>query len=940
MALTDLYIGCLLVFGLLILIASIDDLIIDVLVACKLKKPRIPLFKPSTRPKRRTKNPKISVCIANWHEADVLKPMVEGNLKNLKYDNFQLVLGVYPNDEETVRVAATLARAHPKHVKVVINRRNGPTSKGQMLNEVFANLFLDEDTAPDLAVIHDSEDMIAPSSFGLYAQLSRDYAMIQIPVFSLDSRNRSLVGASYMEEFAERHSREMLLRSQLGAFVPSAGVGTCIRKDLILHFLKKRSRVLRPDSITEDYILGAEAHADGFKTTFAAFRDPHHSGNPIIATLEYFPKDLWASIRQKTRWVYGISFESTAKLGWHKRPGWNLFFQYRDRKGAITNILPLISLFLLGIGLIGRPDMSHLGTFLTAGLFLVLIANTLNIFVRIIIKALAFRDVYGYFNILGLLTRWPVSLVVNAIAVLRAWNMFLVESRFASREVSWAKTMHEIPLSFDFITEPGRTLSPVPVEAKGRRWQYDSTQAVYSTVATIGVVGLALALVWPEPEQRLAQQPATELVPEIVTASLQSPRQQERPILDSSAEAPQVNRNELIIQKQDQTNRISTPQSLREHLIFNSHRNLEDAVRKQLIRVAAAEDLIVARAAISRQELNFVEPENKRRPAQMAFGHASQKKNTSKQHRKALNRARKSLSSITARDKHILKYYRLVANTATNRRQRIQHVATQAIQKSSSEDKKIKFLADIMQESVITKRQRRHMMMAFLSGTAGDSQHTDITISARSSLFASKSVDDAVLRKMRLSDYSRTDTVDLLRTHKSGSAQARIHAEASIHAGKRSDQLIMARATNSVIARTTSAEAKKDQTSAAPTRTASAEFGDLIVVYARKITRDQIRAAQKHNQQLLSAAMAENVLRDDNKPNSTRVSILVRKAQQRANAWLRRNNLTLSDIGLVKKRRRSCQDLLCVDGILGNKTKTVLIAIGERDSGFLQRKPP
>ena len=716
----DIYIGCLLVFGVLILIASIDDLIIDVLVALKLNIPRIPDFKPSKNAKAKTK-PKIAVCIANWHEADVLKPMVEGNLRNLQYDNYQLVLGVYPNDEDTVRVAEALEKAHPKHVKVVINRRNGPTSKGQMLNEVFARLYIDESTAPDLVVIHDSEDMIAPSSLELYADLSSDYAMIQIPVFSLDSRNRSLVGASYMEEFAERHTREMLLRSQLGAFVPSAGVGTCIRKDLIQHFLAKRARVLRPDSITEDYILGAEAHADGFKATFAAFRDPRHSGKPIIATLEYFPKDLWASIKQKTRWVYGISFESTAKLGWTGQ-GWNLFFQYRDRKGAITNILPLASLLLLAIGLLLRPDMSKLSAFTHAALIFVLFANTVNIFIRIGIKALAFKDVYGHLNILGLVARWPVSLFVNAVAVLRAWKMFLLESRFASRQVSWAKTAHEIPVSFAFITEGGNVLSPVPVSAANPQRRRRGTQAVYGGLATVAAAGFAYAMVISEPEQRIAQQSTSQPASDIVTASLQKvPQPDETLILDSAAEAPQATRQNRIIQQQGRQNdRISTPPGLRNGHIFDAQRNLEDTVRKQLIRIAAADDLIVARAAISRQKLEIAAQVDSKTTIKNRLRSGNLKTKASLQRSKALNLVQKSLSSISARDQHILNYYRLVAETATSRRQKLQRVAQQAILKSSSEDHKIKVLADLIQQSAMTGHPPHHMKIAFLSGTSDE----------------------------------------------------------------------------------------------------------------------------------------------------------------------------------------------------------------------------
>ena len=490
-----LYIVCLAIVGLLIFVASIDDLIVDILIALKLRTPRIGPV-PSIDRKGNQK-PKIAIFVANWHEADVLGRMVEGNLENLDYRPLKFVLGVYPNDTETRRVAEEVAKKHPDLVQVVVNRRNGPTSKGQMLNEMFAHVYADPENTPDLVIMHDSEDMIAPRSFDVYAHHARDSALIQIPVFSLDSRRRSLVGATYMEEFAERHTREMLLRSQLGAFVPSAGVGTGLRKDLIQHLLNMRGYVFQAGSVTEDYVLGAEAHEAGFKTTFAAHRssaDPH---SQIIATLEYFPKDFWASIKQKTRWVYGIAFHSAFQLGWNGQ-GWNRFFLYRDRKGSIANLLPVLSLAVLGAGLILQPDFSNMTSSMATLLSLVLAINTINILLRIYFRAIAFHAVYGTHNILGLLLRWPVSFCVNATAAGRAWRMFVVESGFATKPVAWSKTQHEIPDSFVGVHDLGTRAQPAPVRIPIKipliRPMHMLRHPGFQSTAAIGFIALAFAL--------------------------------------------------------------------------------------------------------------------------------------------------------------------------------------------------------------------------------------------------------------------------------------------------------------------------------------------------------------------------------------------------------------------------------------------------------------
>jgi len=111
--------------------------------------------------------PKTAVFVANWHEEDVLGKMVEGNLARIQAPEVSIFVGVYPNDTGTVRVAKELEAKHDR-VNVIINTLPGPTSKGQMLNEMFSQVFSSDD-CPDMAVLHDSEDIIDPRTFQIYA---------------------------------------------------------------------------------------------------------------------------------------------------------------------------------------------------------------------------------------------------------------------------------------------------------------------------------------------------------------------------------------------------------------------------------------------------------------------------------------------------------------------------------------------------------------------------------------------------------------------------------------------------------------------------------------------------------------------------------------------------------------------------------------------------
>lgn len=430
---------CFVSLGGLISMSSLDDAFVDLLAFGIVRG-------AARRSGEGVKIPSIGVFVANWREEDVLGKMVEGNLARISEPNVKFCLGVYPNDTGTRDVALELERKHPDRVRVVVNTLRGPTSKGQMLNEMFRQIYGAPD-APELAVLHDSEDVIDPRTFGVYAAYALDHDFIQVPVFSLNSVNRSMVAATYMDEFAERHTREMIVRNALDAMIPSAGVGTCVTKRLVEHFIRLRGELLMTGCVTEDYILGVEAKREGFKSAFAVVSADAAQGLDFVATREYFPKGLAASIRQKTRWVYGINFEATRKLGWRGSP-WDVYFFVRDRKGMVTNFLPPISVAFLALCLFGWLDPSEMSPDLYAVFTASISLNLTFLALRYFIRVFACRQVYGGFDFIGVALRWPVALYVNMVAVWRAWKTYVGESAFASRPISWSKTAHELPEDF------------------------------------------------------------------------------------------------------------------------------------------------------------------------------------------------------------------------------------------------------------------------------------------------------------------------------------------------------------------------------------------------------------------------------------------------------------------------------------------------------------
>jgi bacteriophage N4 adsorption protein B len=438
--LSELLIILLFMVSILITVSSLDDAFID-LLAVGIVRFRVPGLVD-----RAHAIPKTAVFVANWHEEDVLGKMVEGNLARIQAPEVSFFLGVYPNDTGTVRVAKKLEAKHPDRVRVIINTLPGPTSKGQMLNEMFSQV-LSSDDCPDMVVLHDSEDVIDPRTFQIYAAYSREYDYIQVPVFSLNRGKGAHVASTYMDEFAERHTREMIVRDAVGACIPSAGVGTCMTKKLLKHFLRTRGQVLMSGTVTEDYILGVEAKREGFKCVFAAVSANADEGLDFVATREFFPKTLAASIKQKARWVYGINFEAMCRLGWKGGP-WDFYFFVRDRKGLITNFLPPLSLALLALLILGYLDLSEMPTSLEPVFVLSMWTNLIALIVRYIVRVTACRKVYGRFDWFGVAVRWPVALYINMVAVFRAWKAYLGESEFATKPIVWSKTVHELPDDF------------------------------------------------------------------------------------------------------------------------------------------------------------------------------------------------------------------------------------------------------------------------------------------------------------------------------------------------------------------------------------------------------------------------------------------------------------------------------------------------------------
>lgn len=422
-------------------ILGFDDFVVDLIALIKGVGPR-ELFPEQLEEMNALKERSIAIMIASWKESGVLSRMVNGNLSRIQYGNYHFFLGVYPNDQATVAEAEELARIHP-NVHVVQNLMSGPTSKGQMLNEVVRGILKTEKDLKlefDAFLMHDSEDLIHPWALKLLNWLLVRNEFIQIPIFSLPTPLRQLVAGTYQDEFAEWHTKDILVRDRCHGGVPSAGTGTALSRHLMLMTLREQNQeFLNQGSLTEDYELGLRSFRRAHSSRFACYYYRDAEGRrEYIATRAYFPRKLTAAIRQKTRWTVGIAFQGFQNLGWtsNLRENWFLF---RDRKGPISNLLTIAGLILLPLFFLSGTPLTYSEPLVAA--------NLLFMTSRLLHRVYCTARVYGPSVALLAPLRLPVGNLVNACASLRAAHQYS-HHLITKAELTWSKTDHELPAGF------------------------------------------------------------------------------------------------------------------------------------------------------------------------------------------------------------------------------------------------------------------------------------------------------------------------------------------------------------------------------------------------------------------------------------------------------------------------------------------------------------
>ena len=447
--------------ALWVMVNGFDDLFILLVALCawlrfrctSLKQQRSPTEDElDSVPQRRMA---IFVCL--WHEHGVIRDMIEHNIRNIRYRNYDFFIGVYPNDTPTVAAATEVCNRFP-NVHLSMTPHPGGTSKADNLNWIFQCMLLYEESNNvkfEMIVIHDAEDVIHPDDLRWLNYYAQWYDMVQVPVLALPTPFRQFTHGVYCDEFAEFQFKDMPAREALGGFLPSCGVGTGFsRRALESVAAAHANQIFDATSLTEDYEIGFRIHRLGYRQKFVRLL---RRNGKFVATREFFAQNFRKAVTQRSRWVTGIGLQSWEKHGLHDTMS-QLYWFWRDRKGLIGNILTPLTNALCVYGTItfviafARHSVWGLGAALPAGwlrtlgwwpILLVLPQTVTRIYCSAIVYGWKFTSLVPL--------RVPWANFINCCAAFKATRHY-VNARVRGVPLRWLKTEHAYPNRAALVT--------------------------------------------------------------------------------------------------------------------------------------------------------------------------------------------------------------------------------------------------------------------------------------------------------------------------------------------------------------------------------------------------------------------------------------------------------------------------------------------------------
>jgi adsorption protein B len=452
----------------LFLFSGLDDLFVDIVYywrkiyrALFKRKYRRPLTQEqlSSVPEK-----PLAIMVPAWDESTVIKAMLLNTVGTIQYRNYHIFVGFYANDGATEIAVGEVSELYPQ-VQGVLVPHDGPTNKADCLNWVFQGIKTYEeghDIRFEALMLHDAEDVIHPLSLKFFNYLIPRFHFIQLPVFPLATRWFDFVTGTYMDEFAESHTKELRTREFIATTLPSAGVGTAVSREAMDYLAEDgKNQIFDITSLTEDYMFGLRLSRFTGRKMFLqqtlsvggklglVYKGGRRPSEPL-ATRELFPHRFSDAVRQKSRWILGITLQGW-RAGWGSTLG-DAYYLFRDRKSIVTNLavffgylLVLVSAAVWGLNelfgirelppLVGNENVVYVVAFRT-----VIVLLLWRIFNRVVASMRIYGPLHGLLAIPRLVYGNYLNFVATCVAIRR-----YVRSRVGGETPGWEKTAHAFP---------------------------------------------------------------------------------------------------------------------------------------------------------------------------------------------------------------------------------------------------------------------------------------------------------------------------------------------------------------------------------------------------------------------------------------------------------------------------------------------------------------
>ncbi len=444
----------LLVSAIGLLVGGLDDLLLDFAYIvrslrrrwrrlCSLTLADFPIDRCSAR---------IAVIVPAWDESAVIGAMLRSTLARFDHPDWRLYVGAYPNDPATIDAIVQVA-GDDERVRLVLTTRPGPTTKADCLNALWRAATSDgqgEGRPFTAMVLHDAEDVVHPGELRVYDRMLHFADAVQLPVLPLPDPASRWVSGHYIDEFSEAHGRQMPVRAALRAGMPLAGVGCAISGAMLDRIAASRGGApFDETSLTEDYELGLTVRALGGRGLF--LRVLESAGGPPVAVRAYFPATLDSAIRQKARWITGITLTGWDRTGWQRGAGvQDHWMRMRDRRTILA--IPVLMLAYLALLLWVTAGAIHAVAGSSpplpdAPVRWLLWGNAALLTWRVSVRAVLVARNYGMREAVRSVPRLLVGNYVALLAARRALVRYLRSLRGTA--LVWDKTAHHFPTAAD-----------------------------------------------------------------------------------------------------------------------------------------------------------------------------------------------------------------------------------------------------------------------------------------------------------------------------------------------------------------------------------------------------------------------------------------------------------------------------------------------------------